>query len=68
MTTKQRYRVRVTRNVTESKDVFVEADSVEEANELALEEATKTGSWELDDGNDYEIYLPDPASTEVDNG
>lgn len=65
MADKKRYRVRVCREATESKDVIVEADSVEEANELAPEQAkASTHGWSLDDCNHMDVYLPDEASTE----
>lgn len=65
---KNLWSVRVTRDVTESTDVIVEADTVQEANDKALVIAGRygenLGNWELDEGNDHEVYLPDPESTE----
>lgn len=65
---KNLWSVRLTRDVTESTDVVVEADTAEEANEKALEIAGRygenLGNWETDEGNQAEVYLPDPESTE----
>jgi hypothetical protein len=53
-----KYLIRVTRDATESADIEVDANSVAEAEEKALEEAKLAGDWELDEGNFYEPYLP----------
>jgi hypothetical protein len=63
------WRVRLTRDVTESVDITVDAASAEEANERALDAAGKYGEnldglWVQDD-NQSEVYLPDAASTEL---
>lgn len=62
-----KFEVRLTRDCTQSTDVVVEADTAEQANEKALEMAGSQGqhldTWELDEGNHYEVYLPDPEST-----
>jgi hypothetical protein len=59
--------VRLTRAATESTDLVVEADTPSQANEKALEFAGRYGenlsSWEADEGNQHEVYLPDPDST-----
>jgi len=58
------YQVLVTREASESTTVTVEADSPEQAEELALEEAeTVDGDdWALDDGNSHEPYICDPGN------
>lgn len=60
------FRVRLTRDCTESTDVVVSADTAVEANVIALEMAGRHGecldTWTLDD-NQHEVYLPDPDST-----
>ena len=65
---RMKYRVILTRAATESTTVEVEADTAEEANDKALEIAGRygenLGNWELDEGNNHEVYLPDPESTE----
>lgn len=59
-----KYGVLVTRDATASTEVFVEADSPEQAEELALREAIKgnVSSWELDEGALGEIYICDPGN------
>lgn len=57
-----KYRVLLTREASEHAEVIVEADSVKEAREEALEEAGTYGenvNWEVDDGNCREAYLCD---------
>jgi len=60
-----KFRVTVTRDVTESATIEVEAISAEVANEeaLAIARGDNQPQWELDDGYG-EPYLPDPLSTE----
>ncbi len=64
-----KYRVTVTRPVTQSTTVEVEAESRSEANDKALEQVGRYGekvsTWELDDGNQDEAYIPDPDSAEL---
>jgi hypothetical protein len=66
---KRRWRVLVTRNVTESVVVEVEAPGRKAANLAALDKAVaERGSlpWERDEGNDYrEIYLGDDDAEEI---
>jgi len=62
------WRVRLSRDVTESLDLVVDAASAAEANERVLDTAGKYGEnvfgeWELDEGNQSEVYLPDAEST-----
>lgn len=63
-----KWKVMLTREASESTEVEVDADTQEQANEKALEVAGKHGenldTWELDEGNLHEVYLPDPDSTE----
>lgn len=63
------YRVFVTRDCTETAEIVVEADSVEEANEKALrlaQQHPQACEWDFDEGNEcnHSPYLPDPESTE----
>jgi hypothetical protein len=57
------FRVRLTRDQTESLDVFVEAESKDKAFEAAVEKAGRYGElangWELNEGNPAEVYLGD---------
>jgi len=48
----------LTRDVTESVTVEIEADTIEEAQARALEHPP-VGGWSLDD-NEHDAYLPDP--------
>ena len=60
-----KFRVRLTRDQTESADVFVEAPNVEEAFFLAVKKAGRYGEllpavgWEQNEGNDSKVYLGD---------
>jgi aromatic ring hydroxylase len=59
------FRVRVTRDVTESVDIDVYAETKDEANDLALDVAKNdVVDWQTDDGNDYEPFVSDPQGTE----
>ena len=57
----EKYQVTLTRDATESVNVTVVADSLEEATEMVQERAGKYGSnisgWELDEGNMHEVYV-----------
>lgn len=65
---KKRFKVRLTRDTTESVDVVVEAESQDQANENALQLAGKYGErldgWTPDDQTCSEPYLPDEGDTE----
>lgn len=58
----QKYRVLVTRNITESATVEVFAASREEAAAAAVAKARvdDTTDWEEDEGNVPEVYVSDP--------
>jgi hypothetical protein len=58
------YRIRVTRDVTESVDLIVEADSPNDAKVQALIDADSADGWELDDCDGSDPYLPDPDDWE----
>lgn len=62
------WHVRLTRDATESTTVAVYGSSCREANQRAQDLAGEYGenidTWQLDDCNDHEVYLPDPDSTE----
>ena len=57
----EKYQITLTRDATESVNVTVVADSLEEATEMVQERAGKYGSnisgWELDEGNMHEVYV-----------
>jgi len=61
------YDVTICRAATESTVVRVRAATAAEANERAIATVGRygeyCGTWELDDGNQHEVYLPDPSST-----
>jgi hypothetical protein len=61
-----KFRFHITRNVTETAVVIVEADTIEDAHDIALDaDFYEDAPFCLDDGNDYEVYLPDPNAYEV---
>jgi len=53
----------LTRDLTESVRVQIEADSLDEAHEAALLDPPKSG-WETDDNPPQRPYLPDPDDFE----
>jgi hypothetical protein len=56
----------ISRNVTETAVVTIDADSIEEAHDIALDpDFYEDAPFCLDDGNDYEVYLPDSSAYEV---
>jgi len=59
------YNVCVTRDVTESTRVQVQAASPDDAERRALEIAREdnTLTWELDEGNFPRPYIPDPGNS-----
>jgi hypothetical protein len=59
-----KYGVLVTRDATASITIYVEADSPEKAEALALEEVGDGLGyiWELDEGNQGEVYIADPGN------
>lgn len=61
-----RYMVIVTRDLTESAQIEVFADSPEEADEIALVIAAedKRIKWEEDEGNCHEPYIGDPGNAQ----
>lgn len=62
------YRFTITRDVTESAVVTVEADDVETAQDMALSdpEISNNADWAIDDVCGGTPYLPDPGDyTEV---
>lgn len=55
-----KFKIRLTRDASESVDVEVKAKNEDEAQEKALELAdTKDLDWSMDDGNDHEPYISD---------
>ena len=68
----KRFLVTITRDITESCQIEVKAETAEQANALALDALRRRDldiydpCWEVDDGvpSDSECYLPDPDSTE----
>lgn len=64
---KMKWKVQLTRDITESVGVTVEAATKEEANEKALVLAGRYGldieGWATDDQISGDVYLPDPDST-----
>jgi hypothetical protein len=56
----------ITRDVTETAVVVIEADSIEDAHDIALDpDFYEDAPFCLDEGNSYEVYLPDPDTYEV---
>jgi hypothetical protein len=56
----------ITRNVTERAVVVVEADTIEDAHDIALDpDFYDDVPFCLDEGNDFEVYLPDSNAYEV---
>jgi hypothetical protein len=56
----------ITRNVTETAVVIIEADSIEDAHDIALDpDFYDDAPFCLDEGNDYAVYLLDPNAYEV---
>jgi hypothetical protein len=49
----------ITRDITESVVVTIEAPSIKEAHKKALETHTTITGWENDEGNNPEAYIPD---------
>jgi len=61
----RKWMVTVTRDLTESAQLVVEADSQEEANSRALEHDVLSGAYyEIDDGSSGDPYLPAEADTD----
>ena len=63
----KQWRVLLTRDVTISTTLYVEADSAEQANDKALDMALQDKpllSWDLDDGSASAPYIADPDATE----
>ena len=60
------YRFRICRNITESAEVIIMANSIQEAQEAAIRDHMNPSSgWELDEGNHHEAYIPDVNDWEV---
>jgi hypothetical protein len=56
----------ITHNVTETAVVIVDADSIEDAHDIALDpDFYDDAPFCLDERNGYEVYLPDPNAYEV---
>jgi hypothetical protein len=56
----------ITRNVTETAVVVIDAVSIEDAHDIALDpDFYGDAPFCLDEGNHYEVYLPDPDAYEV---
>lgn len=65
-----KFRFTITAEVTASAEVEVEAASIEEAQDIALQRSWYTNSanakFEMDEGNDLrDVYLPDASDFEV---
>lgn len=60
-----RYKFRLTRALTESTDVIIEANSLDEAHEKALEDPYGHEGWETDDCSTDKPYLPDASEAEL---
>jgi len=63
------FTVRLTRDATESLDLVVEAETAEQAEEMAVKLSGRygelVGGWELDEGNQHEVCVSDePTPTE----
>jgi hypothetical protein len=54
-----RFTFTVTRDITESATVTIEAASIKEAHDKALKNHTAITGWENDEGNNPEPYIPD---------
>ena len=67
-----KFKVRLTRNVTESCDVIVDANNLAQAQGKALDKAGQYGEkvtgWALDEGNLNEVYVADPFDIELVKG
>lgn len=59
----KKFQFTLTRDTTESVTVTIEADTIEEAQEKALENPPETG-WEQDDNDPQDPYLPDSEDWE----
>jgi len=59
-----RFKFTITRDITESAVVVIEAASIEEAHDKAIEDHTAITGWENDEGNNPEPYIPDPDDFE----
>lgn len=68
-----KYKFTVTRDITESVECEVEADSIEEAHTKALEDIDKYSDkdsfgntqWDADCGPVGDCYIPDPEGFEI---
>jgi hypothetical protein len=58
-----KFRFTLTRDVTESTTVTIDANSIEEAHAKALENPPTEG-WAVDDNPPNDAYLPDPSDFE----
>ena len=65
--TMPRFKFFVTRNITESATVEVDAPTIEDAHEEGLRKANafEVEGWETDDNVNGDAYIPDPDSFEI---
>lgn len=54
-----RFTFTITRDITESTTVTVEAPSIEAAHDYAVRNHTTFTGWQNDEGNNPEAYIPD---------